>query len=292
MYISDIKIEFQNRLNHLYPKDEIVSFFYLTTQQILGKDRIEIALNPSLEISELEAEEFMKVISELELERPIQYILGETEFCGLPFTLTNDVLIPRPETEELVDRILKEFSDKRDLKILDIGTGSGCIAISLAKHMPNSKVYGLDVSKSVLKVAMKNAEINQVELTFISCNALDPSSWRPALKDIQFDIIVSNPPYVRYAEKEEIKANVLNYEPHSALFVKDDDPLIFYKNIKEIALQKLRPKGKLYLEINQYLGVETRAVFENIHFEDVRLIKDLNDNDRFVIAQRKHFEHG
>lgn len=214
------------------------------------------------------------------MEIPIQYLLGKTSFYGLDFEVNENVLIPRPETEELVDWILesqKSKAESRKLKILDIGTGSGCIAVSLAKNLSDAKVFAIDVSEKALATAKKNAEINAVEITFISQNILETQDLGQ-----KFDIIVSNPPYVRHLEKEEIKKNVLDNEPHLALFVEDNDALIFYRKIAELAQKNLSSSGQLYFEINQYLGKEMIELLETMNFKNVELRKDIYGNDRMT----------
>jgi len=225
------------------------------------------------------------ILEQLKKEIPIQYLLGSTSFYGLNFEVNSDVLIPRPETEELVDWIIKDcliFRNDVTLKIVDIGTGSGCIAISLAKNLPNAQVFAIDVSGKALATAKKNAELNNVEVTFIQKNILETASL-----DFQFDIIVSNPPYVRNLEKVEINKNVLDNEPHLALFVDDNDALVFYRKIAELAQKSLSKNGQLYFEINQYLGKETVALLENLGFENLELRKDIYGNDRMIFAEFK-----
>ena len=210
----------------------------------------------------------------LKKEQPIQYILGTTEFYGLPFKVNTHVLIPRPETEELVAWVLKHAINKQgatnNYRILDIGTGSGCIAISLAKNLPKSKVYALDVSKEALKIAIQNAELNNVAIEFVEANILDIGTCDLDFKNLKFDIIVSNPPYVREQEKEFMKPNVVNNEPHLALFVKDKNPLQFYKAITEFALGRLKEEGALFFEINEYLGNDMIQILKKNHFGNFR----------------------
>jgi release factor glutamine methyltransferase len=207
-------------------------------------------------------------------------LLGKTSFFGLDFEVNENVLIPRPETEELVDWIIKEnakIEGFKDLKILDIGTGSGCIAISLAKNIPNAKVYAIDVSERALATAKKNAALNKVDVIFITQNILEAADLKQ-----QFDIIVSNPPYVRNLEKQEIKKNVLDNEPHLALFVEDDDALLFYKKIAALAQKNLLENGQLFFEINQYLGKDMIALLEKMNFKNIDLRKDIYGNDRMI----------
>lgn len=194
--------------------------------------------------------------------------------------VNENVLIPRPETEELVDWIIEDQKkDKQSITILDIGTGSGCIAISLAKKIPEAKVYAMDISEQAIQVARDNAKKNQADITFIKADILE-------VKELfqDFDIIVSNPPYVRELEKKEMRSNVLDNEPQRALFVSDNEPLLFYKKITDLAKEKLKENGGLYFEINQYLGVETKNMIESKGFKSVEVRKDLYDNERMIRA--------
>jgi release factor glutamine methyltransferase len=237
-------------------------------------------LQPDLAFSETELKTWSSILEQLKKEIPIQYILGVTHFYGLEFEVNSAVLIPRPETEELVDWIIQNSKLKAQnskLKILDIGTGSGCIAIALAKNLPNAQVFALDVSEKALATAKKNAEKNQVQLTFIHQSILETVDLAQ-----EFDIIVSNPPYVRELEKLEIKNNVLDNEPHLALFVEDNDALIFYRKIAQLAQKNLNPKGQLYFEINQYLGKETLNLLLEMGFKNSVLRQDIYGNDRMI----------
>lgn len=280
------KIQFIEALQGVYDVMEAESFFHLILEEKHQMKRIDLALNPDFTLSEKEIQDWNLILKELKKEIPIQYILGTTEFFGLPFKVNKNVLIPRPETEELVEWIIKEHSTIegfKDLKILDIGTGSGCIAISLAKNIPEAKVYAIDVSPEALAIAKENAEINNVEVVFLQKNILETNDL-----GIQFDIIVSNPPYVRNLEKDEIKKNVLDNEPHLALFVEDADALIFYRKIAELATKNLNTNGRLYFEINQYLGAEMMDLLHNKGFQDIELRKDIYDNDRMTKAVLKN----
>jgi len=280
MLLKEYKRQFTSELISIYDEKEIESFFYIILEAFHQMKRIDLALNPQLELETLQLLQWETVLSQLKEEKPIQYILGETEFYGLPFYVNENTLIPRPETEELVDWILSNnqiIESTKPLKILDIGTGTGCIAISLAKNLPNAAVFALDVSEKALAMAKKNASRNEVALTFIHQSILDTEDLGQ-----QFDIIVSNPPYVRNLEKEEINKNVLAYEPHLALFVDDNDALLFYRKIAELAQKNLAPNGQLYFEINQYLGKEMVTLLENFHFKNIQLRKDIYGNDRMM----------
>jgi release factor glutamine methyltransferase len=290
MLLKNYKITFLQELSSLYEEQEIESFFYIILEKLHGFKRIDLALNPQKVMDGAHLKQWKNIVSELKKQRPVQYILGETEFYGLRFLVNENTLIPRPETEELVELIIESTNYElrnTKLKVLDIGTGSGCIAISLAKHLPTSEVYAIDVSEKALDVAKKNAELNKVAIDFISTNILDVVNLS-AVAGLykQFDIIVSNPPYVRNLEKDQIKPNVLEYEPHLALFVDDIDPLLFYRKIAELAIKNLNPNGKLYFEINQYLGKETINLLEDFGFRNVELKKDIYGNDRIISCEK------
>ena len=280
MKIKEYKINFINSLLTFYDEMEAESFFYLILENRYQLRRIDLALDAKKEFSEAEISNWNFILEKLKTQIPIQYILGTTHFYGSEFIVDENVLIPRPETEELVDWIVKlntKLSKKKDLKILDIGTGSGCIAISLAKNILNSAVSAVDVSEKALAVAEKNASLNKVTVTFLQKNILETNDL-----DQKFDIIVSNPPYVRNLEKAEIKPNVLDNEPHLALFVPDNDPLIFYKKIAELAAANLNTNGQLFFEINQYLGKETQDLLESLGLKNIELRKDIYGNDRMI----------
>ena len=285
MVLKELQNIFHIELDIIYGKDEVNSFFFLCTEYYLSVPRIQLTLEPEFAITKPETETFFKVLEDLKQQKPLQYILGETEFYGLPFKVNEHVLIPRPETEELVDLIIRSVTSslvENSIKILDIGTGSGCIAISLAKNLPKAEVYALDVSNEALTMAKENAKGNNVDITFIEASILEESDWDLFFENTKFDVIVSNPPYVRELEKQEIQPNVLDNEPHLALFVEDNNPLIFYKAITDFAVKKLKPNGKLYFEINQYLGEETKQLLVDANFENVELLKDLIGNDRML----------
>ena len=290
MLLKNYKTTFLQELSSLYEEQEIESFFYIILEKLHGLKRIDLALNPQTVMDGAHLKQWKNIVSELKKQRPIQYILGETTFYGLSFLVNENTLIPRPETEELVELIIESTNYElrnTKLKVLDIGTGSGCIAISLAKYLPTSEVFAIDVSEKALATAKKNAELNKVAIDFISTNILDIITLSAvAGLDKQFDIIVSNPPYVRNLEKDEIKPNVLEYEPHLALFVDDIDPLLFYRKIAELAIKNLNPNGKLYFEINQYLGKETINLLEDFGFRNVELKKDIYGNDRIISCEK------
>ena len=278
MLLKEIKNIYHSELDPIYPKEEVESFFYLTIAHYLNLERFVLALQPNLTLSKKEEQPLFEVLAQLRLKKPIQYILGSTHFMDMDFKVNENVLIPRPETEELVRWVLEDYrmDGNKEISILDIGTGSGCIAISLAKNMKRAKVYGLDISKKALEVAKDNAVKNQVEVEFLNADILNMEYFKEKV-----DVIVSNPPYVRLLEKEKMKPNVIENEPGSALFVPDNDPLVFYRKINELAKKNLKSGGRLYLEINQYMGKETKALFEN-GFIEVELRKDMFGNDRML----------
>ena len=279
MLVKTYKSLFQKELSSRYDAMEIESFFFLILEQSKNLKRIDLALHPEFEFSEAEILQWNGVLEQLKQELPIQYILGKTNFYGLEFLVNPNVLIPRPETEELVDWVIASNSIYQPLpiNILDIGTGSGCIAISLAKNISEAQVFALDISEKALATAKENAKKNQVAVAFIQKNILTTTDL-----EMQFDIIVSNPPYVRNLEKTEIKNNVLANEPHLALFVEDNDALLFYRKIAELAIKNLSPEGKLFFEINQYLGKETIELLSDLGFQNIELRQDIYGNDRMI----------
>ncbi|WP_310594816.1 peptide chain release factor N(5)-glutamine methyltransferase [Flavobacterium sp.] len=284
MTIKQYRDQFIQELTPIYGMEEADSFFYLILDAKHQLKRVDLALQPNLVFSITELETWNLILDQLKKEIPIQYLLGTTHFYGLEFEVNPNVLIPRPETEELVDWIIESQNSEvrtQKLKILDIGTGSGCIAISLAKNLPNSEVFALDVSEHALATAQRNAESNQVAIQFIHQSILETEDLRH-----QFDIIVSNPPYVRDLEKQEIKKNVLDNEPHLALFVTDNDALLFYRKIVQLAQKNLSLTGQLYFEINQYLGQEMVALLKEMNFQNTELRKDVYGNDRMTKSTR------
>ncbi|MDR2651041.1 MAG: peptide chain release factor N(5)-glutamine methyltransferase [Prevotellaceae bacterium] len=228
-------------------------------------------------------DDFRKSLELLQQNTPVQYVLGTAEFYGLKFSVDKNVLIPRPETEELVDWIIAENKDVQT--IIDIGTGSGCIAVALAKNMKNTKIYALDISEKAITKAAQNAENNDVHIDFFCNDILCETNFTP----IQFDCIVSNPPYVLESEKSKMKRNVLDFEPHLALFVMDDEPLKFYSAIADFAILHLSDKGKIYVEINENLAKETQNLFRQKGFEYIELRKDLNGKDRMMKVESQKF---
>ncbi|MFT5958631.1 MAG: release factor glutamine methyltransferase [Polaribacter sp.] len=282
MTLRAFKKKFMEALSEIFPKTEIDSFFFILMEEKLNLQRIDTVLKPDFLIPEEQLADLKNILQRLQKEEPIQYILGNTEFYGLPFFVDENTLIPRSETEELVAWVIEEVAKLQSntvtkLSILDIGTGTGCIPISLAKNLPNAKITAVDISSKALEVAKKNAQLNKVTIDFIELDILTTKSLPQ-----EFDVIVSNPPYVRALEKVEIKNNVLENEPHLALFVADENPLIFYNQIADLAKQQLSKNGLLFFEINQYLGKETIALLEEKGFKNIELRKDIFGNNRMV----------
>ncbi|MDU1890235.1 MAG: peptide chain release factor N(5)-glutamine methyltransferase [Dysgonomonas sp.] len=264
-------------LNNYYPESEISGFSRIIIEYIMQKSFPQ-ALLDNKEFSGEQQQRLEEILERLKTYEPIQHILEETEFFRLPFYVNKNVLIPRPETEELVELILNENKES-GLKILDIGTGSGAIAIALAKYMNNAVVTAWDISHKALDIAVMNSKANSVNLSFKLVDVLGAYS-----RDEKFDIIVSNPPYVLESEKQTMEANVLDYEPHLALFVPDNQALLFYERIADVAFELLNENGKLYFEINRAKGEETVKMLEAKGFQNIELFQDLSKNDRMVKA--------
>lgn len=293
MILKEFKTYFTEELSAIYPETEITSFFFLLIEEKLGFQRIDSVLKADFNIPSDVIEFFSLTIKRLQKEEPIQYILGNTEFYGLPFLVNKNTLIPRPETEELVEWVLEEVAVLQNIQdekisILDIGTGTGCIPISLKQQLPNATISAIDVSSDALITAKENAKLNSVKIDFFEADILKAINLEEILKqgqnDVKLDIIISNPPYVRELEKAEIKNNVLENEPHLALFVDDNNPLIFYDKIADLAKLHLSKNGLLFFEINQYLGKETLKMLEDKGFKNIELKKDFSGNDRMIKA--------
>jgi release factor glutamine methyltransferase len=289
MLLKQYKSHFFDALKNRQDEQEIESFFFILTEYLHNLKRVDVALNPNFELSEADVEKWNAILAQLQQEKPIQYITGEAWFYGLKFEVNENTLIPRPETEELVEWIIESWKseNQKRINVLDIGTGTGCIPITLKTNLPQANVFAIDVSEMALEVARRNARLNKVEVNFIQANILeveDLSKIQTSISQLptNFDIIVSNPPYVRNLEKQEIKKNVLDYEPHLALFVEDTDALLFYRKIAQLSIKNLSPNGLLFFEINQYLGKETVELLENLGFKNIELKKDMFGNDRMI----------
>jgi len=282
MILKEFKLFFNEALSAIYPKTEIDSFFFILMEEKLKLQRIDTVLKSDFLITEKNLIDLKNIVKRLQKEEPIQYIIGNTEFYGLPFLVDKNTLIPRTETEELVAWVLDEikvFTNNKiiELSILDIGTGTGCIPISLAKNLTSLNISAIDISPEALLIAKQNAILNKVTIEFIELDILNAESLPQ-----EYDVIISNPPYVRELEKKEIKNNVLENEPHLALFVADENPLIFYNKIADLAKKQLSENGMLFFEINQYLGKETINMLVKKGFKNIQLKKDLFGNDRMI----------
>ncbi|OFX88336.1 MAG: protein-(glutamine-N5) methyltransferase, release factor-specific [Bacteroidetes bacterium GWF2_33_16] len=277
--IKEIILWIKSELKSTYPSTEIDAFINIIFHYILKFSRTQIILNEDQILSTKIIQEIDQIISELKVNKPIQYIIGQTEFYNLYFNINSGVLIPRPETEELVHWIINE-NHKAFYKILDIGTGSGCIAISLAKNMPASIVSAIDVSNEALSLARKNCVLNNVDIQLFYFNILQNNI---SINET-YDIIVSNPPYVTESEKKFMNPNVIDYEPHLALFVPDNDPLKFYREIIKFAKSHLNQSGKIYFEINESFGPDIALLLEEENFSEIIIKKDINNKNRMIRA--------
>ncbi|MEO6523206.1 MAG: peptide chain release factor N(5)-glutamine methyltransferase [Mucilaginibacter sp.] len=282
--VQDALIKFDDALKSIYDKPEINAIKYLTISEVLMLSKAQLRAYASNELTKAQSQKLAKIIKALQTGKPIQYILGETEFYGLPFKVTPSVLIPRPETEELVEWIISIAKQRHELEtILDIGTGSGCIPITLKTYLPSAKVSAIDISARALTVAKQNAQLNDVEVNFIKVDILKQSGM--VIRNTHYSIIVSNPPYITDSEKSQMHTNVLSYEPHLALFVTDHNPLIFYNAIANFALQNLKENGLLFFEINENLGKETVKLLQDKGFKNIQLRQDMRGTDRMVAAE-------
>ena len=268
-------------LGQHYSSSEINGFIRIIFESVCGYSLTDLILYKNNILSDSLRKQIDKIVERIDQNEPIQYVLGRSLFCGISFSVTPDVLIPRPETEELVELITARHAGSAP-RILDIGTGSGCIAVSLAKKLPESRVEAWDISEKALQVARKNAQENQANVTFKQVDItreLPPEAVQP------YDIIVSNPPYVCLREKAEMERNVLDYEPHLALFVPDEDPLLFYRAILRAGKRLLAEGGFIYFEINRMFGHQTVSLLRQNGYEKTEIIQDLSGNDRMVAAR-------
>ena len=273
----------RTELKELYTLSEIQTFTFQLMKFVCRMDKQAVLLDKGKKISTNECAEIERCVADLKKFRPIQYVTGETEFYGLPFNVYEGVLIPRPETEELVEVLINTLKEENRLNekitILDVGTGSGCIAVSLKKNLPYAKVSALDVSSQALETARQNAKQNKVEIAFLHTDVLNdeiPGKW---------DVIVSNPPYITPLEKENMAANVLNFEPHEALFVPQDNPLLFYEKIADKGLTQLNADGLLFFEINPLFGREVSLQLKEKGYKNVSLLTDISGNERMIKAR-------
>ncbi|RRO20294.1 peptide chain release factor N(5)-glutamine methyltransferase [Flavobacteriaceae bacterium 14752] len=276
MTLNSLQTQFHKTLSEIYSKSEINTFFYWIVEDILNLKRIDVSLNPDIVINQVDLKTIQNHLNRLQQEEPIQYILGSTEFYGMRFQVNPEVLIPRPETEELVEWIVSDLKHQSKKHLLDIGTGSGCIAIALKNELPECEISAFDISETALQIASENAKQNEVIVNFETQDILKLNSLP---EDI--DIIVSNPPYVRVLEKEQMHDNVLKFEPHQALFVKNDDALVFYRKIIELAIHSSKCKT-IYFEINQYLKKDLKKLIQSYDINKIEFRKDFRGNERML----------
>ena len=267
-----------------YTTGEVDALTRIIATELLGVSQMTFFLKDDITLTAEQQDQLDNAIERLKKQEPIQYILGYCDFCSLRFKVTPATLIPRPETSELVEWIASEATGWES--VLDIGTGSGCIAVSLAHKLPNSKITAWDISNEALAVATANSKANGCAVTF---EQVDILAYEP--DDKQFDVIVSNPPYIKEKEKEAMHSNVLDWEPHTALFVPDSDPLLFYRTIAKEGLRMLKPGGHLYFEINRAHGKETIAMLAALGYTSIELRKDFAENDRMIRAIKSKTEN-
>ncbi|MFC0514958.1 peptide chain release factor N(5)-glutamine methyltransferase [Mucilaginibacter angelicae] len=284
--IKDVFEDYRQQINGVYDINETEAITLLVIAEVTGMSRASVKAFPERALTTDHSDRLKSILAELKTGKPIQYILGTTEFYGLPFKVNPYVLIPRPETEELVEWVIsgERLKAKGErFSLLDIGTGSGCIAISLKKNLADAEVSAMDISEGALQTAKENALLNEVEVNFIEADILN---MEPSNGSTKYDIIVSNPPYVTLNDKKQMHSNVTDFEPHTALFVPEYDPLIFYRAIADYALNNLIANGLLYFEINENLGKETVELLYDKGFKNIELRKDMSGRDRMVKAQR------
>jgi release factor glutamine methyltransferase len=275
--LKSVNSYFHMKLDSLYGIQEVESMFWILTEWQLGVKKLDYFKNPDIRFNESEMLDFIRYYRRLTNFEPVQYITGETDFMGMTIKVNQNVLIPRPETEELVRWITDLLKTKSNQKIVDIGTGSGCIALALKKNLPNSELQGWDIDSGALQMARSNAENLDLAVTFVEMDAL----YLPSMTE-EYTVIVSNPPYVLESEKESMKENVLNFEPHRALFVPNSDPLLFYRKIASWAKESLVDGGLLFFEINEKLGDQTLELLHSLGYREVELKLDIFDKPRMV----------
>lgn len=282
--LGTLRQQYLLELATIYDQDEILSLFNIVTEHLLEYSRTQVSMNLQTDINDDTTADFEKFLQQLKSGSPVQHIIGKAPFYGLEFIVSEDTLIPRPETEELVDLIIKENNTSPELQIIDIGTGTGCIAISLKKNLNQAEVSAVDISPEAIAIARQNSINNESPVNF---RCLDILEWNLVFADTElFDIIVSNPPYITQQEKNDMHRNVLQFEPHTALFVEDSVPLLFYDHIASFALKHLKKEGTLYFEINQYLAKETQELLFKKGFSEVKVLNDINGVPRMIKASK------
>lgn len=283
MTIQDVKIEFQSKLTNIYDTKEIQSICFLFLEHI-GISKTESVIEPQYKLLPEQLQLYEHVISRLQQYEPIQYILGYADFYGLRFLVNRSVLIPRQETELLIDMLVARYAHESSLRVLDACSGSGCIAISIAKNITNVSVLGIDISEKAIDVAIQNAQNNSVSVPFLKFDILDSQMYSSIGK---FDVIVSNPPYVRQSEKQYMQTNVLRFEPEIALFVEDSNPLVFYDALAQLGQETLVSGGSVFCEINEAYGSEISELFQKAGYISCTIIKDLHEKNRFIHSVKK-----
>lgn len=280
--LSELKNTYLESLIPIYKREEALQILNILISHYFGLSRTDQALDPEFKLTESEMLSLHFAVKKIKDNIPLQYVIGEADFLDMKLKVNGNVLIPRPETEELVNLIIDNEKDKK-IRLLDIGTGSGCIAIAVSKKLEDSNVYAMDISDGALEVGEINAIKNNVSVQFVKDDILNPKHKF----ENKFDIIVSNPPYVRNSEKQKMKPNVLDNEPHIALFVNDDDPLKYYRAILEFSKVNLKKEGRLYFEINEAFGNDLIDLVSSYSFEEVELHKDINGRDRILAAAKR-----
>ncbi len=283
--LVEIKQSYLSGLIKYYPVKEAEQLLTILIDHFFGIGRYDMVLKPNIRLSESEILKLHIAVKDLKKNIPVQYIIGEVEFMDLKFLVNNNVLIPRSETEELV-QLMVDRENKTGLSILDIGTGSGCIAICLDKKLDEPRVFATDISQSALGIARKNAMLNNADVSFFNHDIFDDKGL--GIGNLKFDIVVSNPPYVTLEDKQKMHPNVLNYEPHKALFVPEDEPLIYYNAILRFADRTLKSGGRVYAEINESLGNEMVLLFEKYKYNKISLVDDINGKTRFIHALKNY----
>ncbi len=281
MILSQIKLQYFNQLKDIYPKTEIEGIFSIVIGRLLNYSKIDIHLNQNKKIDPSNEKKMILFLNRLITGEPVQYILGETEFCGLPLKVDRRVLIPRPETEYLADLAINFIPKNKSVKIIDLCTGSGCIAIALYKKLPLSEITAVDISADAIELARENSNFNKTPIKFLKDDLLNPS-----LSYDLYQYITCNPPYVRESERALMHKNVVDFEPALALFVKDSDPLIFYRALAKFGRNYLENRGCILAEINETLGDQTAQLFDACSYNEITVLKDLQNKDRYIRAMK------
>ena len=282
--LSKTKRHFTEALVAKFPQREAEQLMRILLEDLFGLDWNRQLMNPDLRIDELQHYQLEQAVNRLLASEPVQYVTGVARFGDILIKVSPDVLIPRPETEEMVQKICVSLSKEKPLRIWDIGTGSGCIAIALAKHFKNAEVIGFDVSEAALQMAKENAESNSVKVTFVQDDVLNPQS---KFFSQPVDLVVSNPPYVCDSERAAMEKNVLDWEPENALFVPDDDPLLFYRQILNLAKNQLKPNGQIWFEINERMGEEMLQLCREMGFSEAEIFTDFAVKTRFCHVRKQ-----